>query len=260
MNIQVVKMHSSAPSEPSPALLQALHGAVCMAQDRGYMMQSDNPLLTPPPTNTTAFFRKLPAHFDVTDKLGEEVIRFEFWNVPLNKLPGEVGQLLARRVRRTARHTGVVPARVHLVLLVPHSTRQQERPERQALKSLGAKVEVFLHQFFVRVNHPHHLPSCELLRDQAMLQRFQDRYGSVANLPKISSEDFVSRYLGAVPGDILLSTSAFGGMRSWRLVVPPLRSHDTYTEELEQHVRQQRDATAAFMAYLKTINEDPNHY
>ncbi|XP_045114595.1 uncharacterized protein LOC123506520 isoform X2 [Portunus trituberculatus] len=93
-----------------------------------------------------------------------------------------------------------------------------------------------------------------------MLQRFQDRYGSAANLPKISSEDFVCRYLGAVPGDILLSTAAFGEMRSWRLVVPPLRSHDIYTEELEQRVRQQRNSTAAFMTYLRTITEDPDHY
>ncbi|XP_045114594.1 uncharacterized protein LOC123506520 isoform X1 [Portunus trituberculatus] len=127
MSTWLDKMHSSTLSEPSPALLQTLQGAVCMGQDHGYVMQIGNPLLTPPPTNTKVFFRKLPAHFDVTDKLGQEAIRFEFCDVPFNKLPGETGRLVAKRVRRTARHTGVATARVRLIMLVLHSTRQQER-------------------------------------------------------------------------------------------------------------------------------------
>lgn len=237
-----------------------------MARDRHYVTQTDNPLLSPPPTNSAAFFRAFPAHFDVTDSLGQQVIRFEFWNVPLCRLPGRAGQLVARRVRRAALDTGMALARLRLVLLVPQYTHRQERRERQALRGQGAQLEVFPHHFFARVNQLHRQPCCQLLADRMLLEHFQDVYGSVANLPKISANDFMCRYLGAGPGDILLSHGAlgtFGGIRSWRLVVPCRRPRDEHPgdlQALERRVRQRRDDSASFMSYLRTISEDPNYY
>ncbi|KAG0711066.1 hypothetical protein GWK47_021456 [Chionoecetes opilio] len=145
-----VLMPSSKHCKPSRELRRALKGALAMARDRGYVMSGDNPLLTPPPRDSKTFFRSFPAHFDVTDRLGQQVIRFEFWNKPLSQLPGQEGQVVAKRVRRAARRTGVPLTRVRLVLLVPQHTHRQERQERRALKTLGAHLEVFQHQFFSR--------------------------------------------------------------------------------------------------------------
>ncbi|KAG0695315.1 hypothetical protein GWK47_026945 [Chionoecetes opilio] len=139
-----VLMSSSKHCKPSRELRRALKGVLAMARDRGYV-SGNNQLLTPPPRDTTTFFRSFPAHFDVTDRLGQQVIRFEFWKKPLSKLPGREGQAVAMRVRRAARRTGVPLTRLRLVLLVPHYTHQQERQERRALKRLGAEVEVFTH-------------------------------------------------------------------------------------------------------------------
>ena len=108
-----------------------------MAQNRNYVMHT-NPLLTPPPENSATFFRSFPAHFDVTDKSGQEIIRFEFWNVLLDKLPGRPGQLVAKQVRRLARDTGVALTRVHLALLVPQYSHRDEQLEWRALEGLGA--------------------------------------------------------------------------------------------------------------------------
>ncbi|KAG0713771.1 hypothetical protein GWK47_015481 [Chionoecetes opilio] len=129
-------MSSSKHIKPIRELRRALKGALAMARDRGYVMSGDNPLLTPPPQDSNIFFRSFPAHFDVTDRLGQQVIRFEFWNKPLIQLPGGEDQRVAKRVRRAARRTGVPIARVRLVLLVPHYTHQQERRERRALRGL----------------------------------------------------------------------------------------------------------------------------
>ncbi|KAG0696316.1 hypothetical protein GWK47_026579 [Chionoecetes opilio] len=152
-------MPFSKHCKPSRELRRALKGALAMARDRSYVLSGDNPLLTPPPRDSKTFFRSFPAHFDVTDHLGQQVIRFEFWNKPLSKLPGREGQVVAKRVRRAARRTGVPLTRVRLELLVPHYTHRQEGQERRALKGLGAYLEVFQHQFFSRANE---LPSSRL--------------------------------------------------------------------------------------------------
>ena len=248
-------MHSG----PSRILRRALKGAMCMARDRNYVMHSDNPRLTPPPENAAAFFRSFPAHFDVTDKSGQEVIRFEFWDVPLGKLPGREGQLAAKRVRRAARDTGVVLTRVHLVLLVPQYSHRIERLEQCALRGLGAHLEVFPHQFFSGVNSLHRLPRCQLLASQMMVDQFQDVYGSAANLPKISCNDFTSRYLGAGPGDVVLSSGALGGPCSWRLVLPSRRPPPVYTQALDQRVMQRRNVGLQYREYVKGITSDPNY-
>ncbi|KAG0695451.1 hypothetical protein GWK47_026887 [Chionoecetes opilio] len=157
-------------SKPSRELRRALKGALAMARDRDYVMSGDNPLLTPPPRDSKTFFSSFPAHFDVTDRLGQQVIRFEFWKKPLNKLPGREGQGVAKRVRRAARRTGVPLTRVRLVLLVPQYTHRQERQERRALKVLGAHLEVFTHQFFSRANELPSSPPCELLADRVLVE------------------------------------------------------------------------------------------
>ncbi|KAG0727101.1 hypothetical protein GWK47_035328 [Chionoecetes opilio] len=182
-------MSSSKHIKPSRELRRALKGALAMARDRGYVMSGDNPLLTPPPRDSKTFFRSFPAHFDVTDRLGQQVVRFEFWNKPLIQLPGRECQRVAKRVRRAARRTGVPLARVRLVLLVPHYTHQQERRERRALKGLSAHLEVIAHQFFFRVSElPSPLP-WDLLADRIFVERFHNVYGHVGDLTKVSSED-----------------------------------------------------------------------
>ena len=260
-----MKMPTSAHSGPSRALRRALKGAMCMARDRNYVTHTDNPMLTPPPESSAVFFRSFPAHFDVTDKSEREVIRFEFWNVPLDKLPsrpgqpGQPGQLVAQRVRRVARDTGVALNRVHLVLLVPQYSHRIEQLEQRALEGLGAHLEVFPHQFFSGVNYLQRLPRCQLLASQMMVDHFQDVYGSAANLPKISCHDFTCRYLGAGPGDVILSSGALGGPCSWRLVLPSRRPPPVYTQKLDQRVTQRSNVKLQYREYIKAITSDPNY-
>ncbi|KAG0696909.1 hypothetical protein GWK47_026423 [Chionoecetes opilio] len=260
VNNHPVLMPSSKHCKPSRELRRALKGALAMARDRGYVMSGDNPLLTPPPRDSKTFFRSFPAHFDVTDRLGQQVIRFEFWKKPLSQLPGREGQGVAKRVRRAARRTGVPLRRVRLVLLVPHYTHRQERQERRALKGLGAHLEVFQHQFFSRANELPSSPPCELVADRVLVERCQDVYGHVGDLPKINADNFWCRYLGAGYGDILLSSGGQGGMRSIQLVVPSRRACDDHSGEAERRVTQWRDARTSLNGYLEAIRENPDYY
>ncbi|KAG0728114.1 hypothetical protein GWK47_003834 [Chionoecetes opilio] len=260
MIIHPVLMPFSKHCKPSRELRRALKGALAMARDRSYVLSGDNPLLTPPPRDSKTFFRSFPAHFDVTDHLGQQVIRFEFWNKPLSKLPGREGQVVAKRVRRAARRTGVPLTRVRLELLVPHYTHRQEGQERRALKGLGAYLEVFQHQFFSRANELPSSPPCELLAEGMLVERYQDMYGHVGDLPKINADNFWCRYLGAAYGDILLSSGGQGGMRSIQLVVPSRRACDDHSGEAEGCVTQWRDARTSLNCYLEAIRENPDYY
>ncbi|KAG0729078.1 hypothetical protein GWK47_031087 [Chionoecetes opilio] len=253
-------MSSSKHIKTSCELRRALKGALAMARDRGYVKSGDNPLLTPPPQDSKTFFRSFPAHFDVTDRLGQQIISFEFWNKPLIQLPGREGQRIAKRVRRAARRTGVPLARVRLVLLVPHYTHQQERRERRALKGLGAHLEVFAHQFFSRVSElPSPLP-WDLMADRMFVERFQNVYGHVGNLTKVSSEDFMCRYLGAGYGDVLVPSAGQEGTGSILLVVPSRRYCDDHSGEAERRVAKWRDARTSLNGYLEAIRENPDYY
>ncbi|KAG0714458.1 hypothetical protein GWK47_014114 [Chionoecetes opilio] len=260
MKTHPVSMSSSKPCKPSRELRRVLKGALAMARDRGYVMRGDNPLLTPPPCDSKTFFRSFPAHFDVTDRLGQQVIRFEFWKKPLSQLPGRGGEVVAQRVRRAARRTGVPLTRLLLVLLVPQYTHQQERRERRAMKGLGAHLEVFTHQFFSRANELPASPPCELLADRMLVERYQDVYGHVGDLPKINADNFWCRYLGAAYGDILLTSGGQGGMRSMQLVVPSRRACDDHSGEAERRVTQWRDARTSLNGYLEAIRENPHYY
>ncbi|KAG0720422.1 hypothetical protein GWK47_048546 [Chionoecetes opilio] len=233
---------------------------MAMARDRGYVMSGDNPLLTPPPRDSKTFFRSFPAYFDVTDRLGQQVIRFEFWNKPLSQLPGWEGQVVTKRVHRAARRTGVPLTRVRLVLLVPQHTHRQDRQERRALKTLGAHLEVFQHQFFSRANELPSSPPWELLADRMLVERYQYVYGHVGDLPKINADNFWCRYLGAVYGDILLSSGGQGGTRSIQLVVPSRRACDDHSGKAERRVAQWRDARTSLNGYLEAIIENPDYY
>ncbi|KAG0721685.1 hypothetical protein GWK47_045955 [Chionoecetes opilio] len=223
-------------------------------------MTGDNPLLTTPPRNSKTFFCSFPAHFDVTDRLGQQVIRFKFWKKPLSRLPRREEQVVAKRVSRAARRTGVPLRRVRLVLLVQHYTQRQERQEWRALKGLGTDLEVFTHQFFQRVNKLPSSPPCELMAYRMLVERNQDVYGHVGDLPKINADNFWCRYLGAGYGDILLSSGGQGGMRSIQLVVPSLRACDDHYGEAERRVTQWRDARTSLNGYLDAIRESPNYY
>lgn len=247
-------------TETSVALRRALQGALSMAQHRGYEVVRNNILLKPPPSSCDSFFRCFPAHFDVTSPLYGETIRFEFWDVPLGKLPGQVGQLVAGRVRRAARAMAVAPSSVRLMLVVPHCTHLQERQERRAVERLGAQMEVFPHHFFSRVHHLCRQPPHRLLKDRLQLEHFRELYGPLANLPKINADDLLCRYLGASPGDVLLSGGVSGTMVSWRLVVPSRRPPHDDPGQLARRVAQQRSDSARFRAYLQTISENPSYY
>ncbi|KAG0726724.1 hypothetical protein GWK47_035968 [Chionoecetes opilio] len=206
------------------------------ARDRGYVMRGDNPLLTSPPRDSKTFFRSFPAHFDVTDCLGQQVIRFEFWKKPFEPGCGRGGEGIAPTSLPRCPNNGVPLSRLRLVLLVPQYTHQQERRERRALKGLGAHLEVFTHQFFSRANDLPSSPPCELLADRMLVERYQDVYGHVGDLPKINVDNFWCRYLGAAYGDILLTSGGQGGMRSMQLVVPSRRACDDHTGEAERRV------------------------
>lgn len=240
-------------------LRRALQGVLNMAYDRGYEPLRDDPLLKPPPSSCAAFFRSFPTHFDVISQVYGEKIRFEFWNLPLDKLPGQAGQLAMRRVCRAARAMSVAVSAVRLVLVVPHYSQQQEKRERKAIEHLGAELEVFPYHFFSMVHNLRRQQSHQLLKDRLLLERLRELYGPVANLPKISADDLLCRYLGAGPGDMLLSGDSHVGMVSWRLVVPCRRPGHDNPEELKRRVLQRRSDRAKFLGYLKTISEDPNY-
>lgn len=239
---------------------RALQGALSMVQDRGYKVVHNNPLFKLPPISSEAFFRSFPAHFDVISPAYGETIRFEFWNVPLNKLPGQAGELVTGRVRRAASVMAVPVTSLRLVLVVPQYSQHLEERERRAVKRLGAQLEVLPYHFFSSVHQLRRQPPHQLLKDRLLLERLQELYGPVANLPKLSAEDLLCRYLGAGPGDVLLSGNGSTGMVSWRLVVPCRRPHHDHTEPLARRVLQRRNERTRFLGYLQTISEDPNYY
>lgn len=247
-------------NEISDELRLALQGALSMAQDRGYKVQSDNPLLKPPPTCCATFFNSFPAYFDVTNPVYGETIRFEFWNVPLNKLPGQAGQLATERLRRAARTMAVAESAMRFILLVPQYSHYLEKRERHAVERLGAQLEVFSHHFFLTVHNLRRQQPHQLLKDRLMLERLKELYGPVANLPKISEDDLLCRYLGAGPGDVLLSGDGCDGMVSWRLVMPSRSPPHDHPGQLERRVERRRSDRAKFLGYLKTISEDASYY
>ncbi|KAG0714018.1 hypothetical protein GWK47_001709 [Chionoecetes opilio] len=184
-----------------------------------------------------------------------------FWKKPFSQLPGGGGPG-GRHARAAALPDtpGVSPPQGAAGALVPHYTHQQERRERRALKGLGADLEMFTHQFFSRANELPSSPPCELLADRVLVERYQDVYGHVGNLPKINADNFWCRYLGAGYGDILLSSGGQGGMRSIQLVVPSRRACDDHSGEAERRVTQWRDARTSLNGYLEAIRESPDYY
>lgn len=247
-------------NEITSELRRALQGTLSMARDRGYKVHSDNPLFKPPPSCCATFFSSFPAHFDVTNPVYGEAIRFEFWNVPLNKLPGQAGQLATRRLRRAARAMDVAVSGLRLVLVVPQYSHHLEKRERRAVERLGAQLEVFPHHFFLTVHHLYHQHPHQLLKDRLMLERLKEMYGPVANLPKISEDDLLCRYLGAGPGDVLLSGDGCASMVSWHLVVPCRSAPHDHPEQLERRVEQRRSDRTKFLGYLQSISKDSSYY
>lgn len=247
-------------NEVSDGLRRALHGALSMAQDRGYRVQSDNPLLKPPPTCCVTFFRSFPAYFDVINPVYGETIRFEFWNVPLNKLPGQAGQFVTRRLCRAARTMAVAESAMRFILMVPQYSHHLEKRAKHAVDRLGAQLEVFPHHFFLTVHNLLRQQPHKLLKDRLMLERLKEMYGPVANLPKVREDDLLCRYLGAGPGDVLLSGDGCNGMVSWRLVMPNRSPPHDPPGQLERRVERRRSDRAKFLGYLQTISEDTSYY
>ncbi|KAG0730263.1 hypothetical protein GWK47_028593 [Chionoecetes opilio] len=193
---------------------------------------------------------------------GQQVIRFEFWKKPLSKGAGQGGPGVPKRVPpRCPKHRHPL-TRLRLVLLVPHYTHQQERQERRGLKGLGAHLEVFTHQFFSRANELPSSPPCELLADCMLVERYQDVYGHVGDLPKINADNFWCRYLGGAfqghsalqrrPGRHTLPPA--GGALS----PPPVTT--TLGRRGQRPVTQWRDARTRSMVTWRPNRENPEYY
>lgn len=206
-------------------------GVINMSQDRGYVVpELAEANLTPPTLNVTRFFRKFPASFEMIRDSNEEIIRFEFWDVPLSRLPGKTGEKMYDRIIVALKELEYVPPHMfRLIVIVQDYQEEQLSSEMILINEIGCRFEIFCYQFFENISRKHHLPKCEYANDFAVQVKMQ--YVSLRDFPKISNADWVSKYIRDGPGDVLRVEGDIPKTHHARLVVPSRKPRQLLPED-----------------------------
>lgn len=238
----------------------ALQGVLSMAQARGYVAQPGNPELVPPPTNIKKFFRCFPAYFDLWDPSYHERVRIEFWDKSLGRI---IGRKRGRRfwpsitnaLKRKLEGGGLT---LRMIFLVVNYTDKQVRVEtRHARKKFGCHIEVFRYQFFGGIHKLPQNPIVTLVRNREEVARLRHRYGLLSNLPKLSTKDFMARYLNAQPGDVVDVVYRESGKRDKRYVVPSTKKRKFLTDKVFKKYKEKTERSKDLSEYYKAMKEKP---